>query len=232
MPGAASAGTFYLISAATDGVLRLWSLSSLVDHLLQADTAHSAMPLLPLCCTQKVHQNGVTAISTQDVRVHQPSGAAFITVLTGGDDQAVALTRFSIPLRRGDDSVVGFATAETVAFPSAHVSAIRGLACSDCGRYVFSTGYDQVLNVWRVCDQGADHKAAYIAHSDVLMDLAVLKLELAASCAVDVADITALTVLNVSRRSPIPTDCIDYEVFIVGNGAQCIRVRIPHKAAS
>lgn len=110
------------VTAATDGHLTLW------DSSAKASSSWSSC--------QKTHQSAVLVIATH----HLPD--ASVLLLTGGDDNALAITRYTSEL-----------ALSTLLIPRAHAAAVTALAIvprDNDGFTLVSSGLDQYVKVWDV----------------------------------------------------------------------------------
>ena len=119
--GAADSARF--LTTATDGHLAIWGRTP-AEGQLEWNNRH------------RIHQNAILAVETYNL--HDGSHL----VITGGDDNAVGLTRITAD---GD--------ASTLILPRAHAAAVTGLAAVS-GRQgqilLVTTSIDQRVKLWRV----------------------------------------------------------------------------------
>ena len=98
-----------IFSGATDGSLAVWDLSP-------AALAAAAGQLQPMLAVPGAHQSGVNDISAAC------SGNGELLLLSGGDDQALRLTRLRVSGEAGNLSAE---VATSRLFPNAHSSAVK-----------------------------------------------------------------------------------------------------------
>ncbi|CAG9465251.1 unnamed protein product [Pedinophyceae sp. YPF-701] len=128
------AGRQLVVSGDTAGAVAVWDLTDAVSAGAPRDDAPAAVR--PACVCAGVHQSGVNAIAAC-------GGASAATIVTGGDDQDLALTALVV----GEDGrCEGVRAAGRATL--AHSSALRGVWTD--GRHVASVGLDQALRFWRV----------------------------------------------------------------------------------
>jgi len=119
----------WLATAATDGHLALWS---------SKHTVPKAADELRYTHRHKIHQNAILSVAT----ISLPHD--FTLVITGGDDNAIGITRLTTA-----------GHMHTLLIPRAHAAAVTGLAVlkssSSDGSFTFaSAGIDQRVKLWRV----------------------------------------------------------------------------------
>ncbi|KAJ3681314.1 hypothetical protein LUZ60_015803 [Juncus effusus] len=110
----------------------------------------------PLCVLKSVHQSGVNCLSV--ARFEE----GFVLV-SGGDDQAVQCLMFGLETPVGGvetdvctgdfSSEVKIRVCSIDGVASAHSSAVKGIWTD--GKWVFSTGLDQRVRIWRLNDKCA-----------------------------------------------------------------------------
>lgn len=116
-----------LVTAGTDGTIALWGFD---DQRLQ----HAKEPgNLRLIHHTRVHQNTIKCLKVTCVAV-RPDGSTTYLIMTGGDDNGLALTRLETSKTSrdssiGDDSESDNITASTtiLSIPRAHSAAITAL---------------------------------------------------------------------------------------------------------
>lgn len=157
-------GRLLLLVAATDGFITAYELTDLLpEHQLSAthsghltytsltpaqkkknkkkkqqrknSTAGGARALPQPALTTRVHQSGIKALALALSPSH-------ITIFSGGDDCALAITRVPFTPALGP--------AESFSLPCAHASAITALTL--LGDRVLSVGVDQTINLWNVSE--------------------------------------------------------------------------------
>ena len=112
-----------LLTTATDGHLGIWDGKPAGEHLVWNTR-------------RQIHQDAILAVEVYDL--HDGS----YLIITGGDDNAVALTRVTA---RGDLS--------TLTLPRAHAAAVTGLSISSQSQtqlLLVTTSIDQRVKLWRV----------------------------------------------------------------------------------
>lgn len=163
-PTTPTAGRLLLLVAATDGFITAYELTDLLpDHQLSAihsgyltftpltsaqkkknkkkkqqrknSTAGGTRALPQATFTTRVHQSGIKALTL----VLSPS---HVTVFSGGDDCALAITRVPITAKLGP--------AESFVLPRAHASAVAALV--PLGDRILSVGVDQAVSLWSVTE--------------------------------------------------------------------------------
>lgn len=118
-------GALAFLTAATDGHITRWQLSRPLDSLYWTNR-------------YKVHQSAIHIAATCALADNS------ILAVTGGDDNAIGLTRFC----QGQQ-----AAATTLRVPRAHAAAVTGLALvpvGDTSYWLASAGIDQRGNLWQV----------------------------------------------------------------------------------
>jgi WD40 repeat protein len=152
--------TLYLITAGSDGCIALWPLSAAIgrrDEQYDSSSQPSLQdyqrpePQIGLALRHKIHQNSVKCCTVYRLSLDE------VLLVTGGDDNAIALTRITKDSTSSSTSAV----CATLLIPRAHASAVTGLKFLDSSsvasvsatclslRFV-SAGNDQCLKTWIV----------------------------------------------------------------------------------
>ena len=126
-----------IISVDTKGYLLVWSF----------DPNSRTAPLKRLAQV-KVHQSGINALAA-----HFDAKSELMTVLTGGDDNALVWTQFQVNFSNGTSLQVEFKGQSY--FQAAHSSIITSVCFLGNNPLKFaSTSIDQRLNLWELEDGG------------------------------------------------------------------------------
>jgi len=144
------------------------------------DTSCESSHLNPFFSLE-AHQSGVNCLSIQRLNMDQKEGDCFI-LASGGDDQSLRTLFLAMHSQPSSDPPRPTVRVLANYFVQlAHASSIKCVELFE-GRYLFSTGPDQRLNVWEVKTSMASCYDCQIA------------LALVGSYFLDVADIAALGV--------------------------------------
>ena len=141
----------HLVTASTDGQVALWAFQRPDLDLLENST-------LLLLNRYPAHQSSIKALSI--LRINSTE----VLVITGGDDNALAVTRLrsvcSQASRQGDDAVLF--ECDTLCIPKAHAAAINAIgditdytnengdSAAEKDFVVATTSNDQVLRTWKI----------------------------------------------------------------------------------
>ncbi|QSZ32190.1 hypothetical protein DSL72_001761 [Monilinia vaccinii-corymbosi] len=164
-----SHGHLQFLTASTDGSLCIWwtilndpPAPTVFSPEAKLD-AHYYDQYYSLLEHKKIHQNAIKALAFTTSR-SSTSNPQYLVVVTGGDDNALAVTLYRI----AHDVLTGneeFAHGATMILPDAHAAAVTGLAFvpgserksqdaeADLGSndlYVLSTSTDQRVKTWRI----------------------------------------------------------------------------------
>ncbi|KAF7885868.1 uncharacterized protein EAF02_004377 [Botrytis sinoallii] len=152
------------LTAATDGSLCIWSAPLDLSHQPQ-DPAEipTSLPQISkpiLISHTKTHQNAIKTLAFKYV------SAAYLVVITGGDDNAIGITLYPISISSPglNTNPHTFQNPITILLPDAHAAAVTGLVfiphphlCSaDTAEekkedmYIVSSSTDQRVKTWRV----------------------------------------------------------------------------------
>lgn len=186
------------ITGATNGLLT--SLGPLRTAAYMAE---------PTMVSHKVHQNSITAMHVESLPMNHE------LILTGGDDNSLALTLAHYPSRENHKP-----TFRTLTIPNAHAAALTALAvvedrCHNSGYKSFtvtSAGNDQILRIWRVkimeglfsrvdqsyenCTSEPAASALGVMREGTGQDFDEVQVEFVKEQYTNVADISGLEVLN------------------------------------
>jgi len=126
--------TFPLITTATDGTVSFWNFNLNASTSSEHDDAatHTTRPVY----TTKIHQNAVTCSQLMALPPKPPTSTANdaeYLLITGGDDNALAFTRFALPASihtptAEHDTIPPAITTTTLIMPRAHAAAVRSIA--------------------------------------------------------------------------------------------------------
>ena len=151
------------------------------------------------------HQMGTNTISAETLSSEKANGnmSAIISIVSGGDDQALCVSRIS--LEQVDDSDPRLQLQKEPHLnivQEASFSAIKGVSCLRfCGeRYLLSVGYSQQLSIWK-----------FRVEDDML-------LECTSRLPVDLGDVNCLSIYQSSDES-------SYLVAVCGMGVEIFRNR-------
>ncbi|KAJ1953805.1 WD repeat-containing protein 6, partial [Linderina pennispora] len=143
-----------LVTGATSGQLTVWDVTEFVTE--SATDRHNTVVMHPLCVCQGVHQSGV---NTLDVQVSASSSTLFVA--TGGDDNAVALTRFGFSSQQTTTP-----TSSSEAYATAHSSSVQQVQFVGTGR-ICSVSTDQRLALWKYNEHSLEIVMENMAYTQV-----------------------------------------------------------------
>ncbi|ORX65414.1 WD40 repeat-like protein [Linderina pennispora] len=143
-----------LVTGATSGQLTVWDVTEFVTE--GATDRHNTVVMHPLCVCQGVHQSGV---NTLDVQVSASSSALFVA--TGGDDNAVALTRLEFSSQQTTAP-----TSSSEAYATAHSSSVQQVQFVGTGR-ICSVSTDQRLALWKYNEYSLEIAMENMAYTQV-----------------------------------------------------------------
>lgn len=153
--------TFFDVSEVTQNEIDRSHASATEKSATTATAVENSLSCIePLMTLPRLHQTGANAIIFTQV-------GELVWVVSGGDDQALAVTLLGPRDSDGDSHSGGTETlcvVETVTVDCAHVSAVKGLcsrvatgADGRCILQVCSIGWDEFLRVWQIdCCNSAD----------------------------------------------------------------------------
>lgn len=173
--------TGVVMTAATDGHLAFWPVE-------QEQSA------LTWRMRQKIHQSALHALAS----VVLADGSRL--VVTGGDDNAIGLTRIAFSTARSVD-------VRTLLIPHAHAAAVTGLSLVRSSSpkaddfHLVSAGIDQRVKVWRIT---VDTSRAGIEGVDV---------EKVSDCYTAVADVSGLELCSVGNENGIVVCGVGIDVW-------------------
>lgn len=120
----------------TNGDIIVWNIQSCLNmHEKMIEELH-VIDIFSENIIQTVHSCGINGLCLSSSLFQ---GVLHTIVITGGDDQAIAVTCFNASSLKGKNHLI---------VPNAHSSAIRDIAI--LGNMVLSIGLDQYMRVWRI----------------------------------------------------------------------------------
>jgi WD40 repeat protein len=168
-------GRHLLLSGATDGCIVLWDLTpATIVKEKETEVGNSNSPpplqLSPTQVLHSTHQSGVNALDVAAVVGTGNPTPNTLFVVSGGDDQAIAVNIITLSSRNNDNNnnqaTVNHVTQSKV--ECAHSSAVKGIWTDGC--HIVSVGLDQRVRRWNIIihnnntsDNGNNHKG----HDDV-----------------------------------------------------------------
>ncbi|KAJ3586980.1 hypothetical protein NHX12_013371 [Muraenolepis orangiensis] len=168
-----------LLSAATDGKIALWDVTT-ATSLSAGNLSDTSAPPAP-CLTVPAHQSGVNSLAVWQERTE---GGHLVTVASGGDDGqlTVSVVRVQYPEVKTDGTSVLSQKPQppllllTLLSQSrvslAHSAPLTALSLL-CPGLLVSTSPDQRVRLWRVCGTGLRHAGALYSHVADAAGLAV-----------------------------------------------------------
>ena len=143
-------GRTFVTSGATDGGIALWDISSALQGFGSGESAQQLRPLLAL---PQVHQSGVNALylcQTPPVALPLGEKSVHLSVVSGGDDQAIHITICCLDLEHmlPDQAAPLACVVKRFSEARAHGSAVRGVWMD--GDVLLSGGRDQRVRMWRL----------------------------------------------------------------------------------
>ncbi|KAM4722757.1 tRNA (34-2'-O)-methyltransferase regulator WDR6 [Rhinophrynus dorsalis] len=150
-----------LCSAATDGRIVFWDITSIIDQ------AHKALEedqsdLLPLdlgdpCFTISAHQCGINSLSIRETK------EGHHLVATGGDDNSIHICHVAVDHTCGLVQETRIQLLQVFSAPSAHAAHVTGLRILR-DNLLASVSVDQRLILWNVKDSGLQPVSTRFCH--------------------------------------------------------------------
>ncbi|KAM9326731.1 tRNA (34-2'-O)-methyltransferase regulator WDR6 [Gastrophryne carolinensis] len=159
-----SAGSYrvWLCSAATDGRIAFWDITSTIHHAYETldNELVNGQPqdLGPVCFSLPAHQCGTNSLHIQRTKEGQ------YLVATGGDDNSIHVCRLEMHSKPEDSSWPGgYHVLNPFTFTSAHAAHVTGLRILQENLLV-SSSVDQRLTLWSLTSDGLQHLATRFCH--------------------------------------------------------------------
>lgn len=133
----------YLITMATDGLLVFWTLDDFNDE---------SVPFLKM----QHHDSGINAFDAIF------DGTNHLTIATGGDDQAIAISEFDLQKNENNSQI---SVKKTIKFQDKHTAQVNGIKFSTDKKYLYSASVDQTIMRVNLND-GTIEQVAYSCISD------------------------------------------------------------------
>jgi WD40 repeat protein len=193
----------FLLTAATDGKLTLWK-STISMSSTTGVPDHSHVPQLFMLSNRKVHQSAIKSLDVAAIRPEKD-----IVIVTGGDDNALAVSIYRIR-----ESLKEGSASSSVVLRSAHAASITGLSIlpgpggADPSLSIISSSNDQRVKVWDVRIDNEDQTREDGCHVEIMK---------VGDTFTSVADVGDLAVFSTPRNCEGRSS---KNVLIVGNGME------------
>ncbi|XP_075039671.1 tRNA (34-2'-O)-methyltransferase regulator WDR6 [Mixophyes fleayi] len=157
----ANSSRVMLCSAATDGRIALWDITSTIDYagrMLQMEhTEGRPQDLGPLCFTVSAHQCGINSLHVQKTK----NGHYFVA--SGGDDNSIHVCWLTLDHMSVDGQTGGVQLLKSFSANTAHAAHVTGLRILR-EDLLASVSVDQRLTLWTLGDEGLQHVATRFCH--------------------------------------------------------------------
>lgn len=213
-----------LITAATDGHVTLWDLTSTLEPFYIIESSKLALrpsfqssPVSPdtIACEKRyqIHSNAIKAMKVIEL------SNTVTTILTGGDDNSFSVSVLKTP----SETSTSNANLASVSIPDAHAASVTALTVID-QQLAQRPGSDVQTIKLTVASSGNDHriKVWSIDIDATQPDAQGIRVELLVDRYSSVADISALGLLHDSRDESAQTR--ESKLLVCGVGMEMLEI--------
>ncbi|KAM5148546.1 tRNA (34-2'-O)-methyltransferase regulator WDR6 [Mantella aurantiaca] len=165
---AADSDRLWLCSAATDGRIAFWDVTSTVDyaHMMLDNECTNGRPqdLGSACTTLSIHQCGINSLHIRK------TGEGHYLLASGGDDNSIHLCKLELEGKSDDGCPGKVRLLQSQSVTSAHAAQITGLYFLQ-DTLMASASIDQRLTLWGLREDGLQHIATRICHVTDVSDM-------------------------------------------------------------